>query len=163
MAISWTSPLFLKHIWKVLCLWSGPRGWKNAVWNQRLQYLNKLCYGTSTEAPHLSIIFSALHLPSKGHSCFFLQLHGSIFFIMYWSTSYYVIWWCWLHFRCNSSSLSVFLLNILWSLLEGVKWWHGSWRNFFPTFVETALFKGELNQTMLRCQCLFLFGWYWFY
>ena len=53
--------------------------------------------------------------------------------------------------------LTVFLLNILWSLLEGGKWWRNSWRNLFPTFVETALLKGGLNQMMLRCR--FLFVW----
>ena len=68
-----------------------------------------------------------------------------------------MIWWCWRRFGCNSSSPSLFLLNILWSLLEGGKWWPNSWRNLFPTFVETALLKGGLNQIILRCR--FLFVW----
>ena len=54
-------------------------------------------------------------------------------------------------------TFTVLLLNILWSLLEGGKWWRNSWRNLFPTFVETALLKGGLNQMMLRCR--FLFVW----
>ena len=44
----------------------------------------------------------------------------------------------------------------MWSLLDGGKWWCNSWRNFFPTFVETALLKGGLNQMMLRCRFLFV-------
>ena len=42
-------------------------------------------------------------------------------------------------------------------LQEGGKWWRNCWRNLFPTFVETALLKGGLNQMMLRCR--FLFVW----
>ena len=42
-----------------------------------------------------------------------------------------------------------------------VGWWeavtYNSWRNLFPTIVETALLKGGLNQIMLRCR--FLFAW----
>ena len=69
-----------------------------------------------------------------------------------------MIGWCWLRFGCNSSSPSlVFLLNILLSLLEGGKWWCNSWRNLFPTFVETALPKGGLSRMMLRCR--FPFVW----
>ena len=54
-------------------------------------------------------------------------------------------------------TFTVLLLNILWSLLEGGKWWRNSWRNLFPTFVETALLKGGLNQIMLRWR--FFFVW----
>ena len=35
--------------------------------------------------------------------------------------------------------------------------WRNSWRNLFPTFMETALLKARLNQMMLRCR--FLFVW----
>ena len=53
--------------------------WHNA---ERLPYFPNILLGfPSTEATHLCTIFSALLLPSKGHSCFFLQLHGRVFFI----------------------------------------------------------------------------------
>ena len=42
-------------------------------------------------------------------------------------------------------------------LQEGGKWWRNCWRNLFPTFVETALLKGGLNQMILRCW--FLYVW----
>ena len=50
----------------------------------------------------------------------------------------------------------MFLLNILWSLLDGGNWWRSSWKILFPIFVETALLKGRLNQMMLRCRFLFV-------
>ena len=54
-------------------------------------------------------------------------------------------------------TFTVFLLNILWKFFGGAKCWPNSWKNLSPTFVETALLKGGLNQIMLRCQ--FLFVW----
>ena len=63
-----------------------------------------------------------------------------------------MIWWCWRRFGCKT----VFLLNILWSLLDGGNWWRSSWKIVFPIFVETALLKGRLNQMMLRCRFLFV-------
>ena len=49
------------------------------------------------------------------------------------------------------------LIKYFVRLVGGWEGWRNSWRNLFPTFVETALLKGGLNQIMLRYR--FLFVW----
>ena len=60
--------------------------------------------------------------------------------------------------------LTVFLLKILYNLLERGKYFSNKFENIFATLINTSKLNGGLNQMILRCNfCLALFcswlGW----
>ena len=96
--------------------------------------------------------------PFRGYSVFFRQLHGGVVGV---ALLLMIFLLCFLMIMDIFSvqlqlTLMVFLLNILWSLLDRGKCLSINLRKVFPMFVLMFLLKGGLNQIMF----LFLFRFF---